>query len=100
VDFDENLIILSIVNSQIFNLLGGDIVSQSRQPSFIRVYNKELDPDLERIDALINDQAIDAAFSYKIAWRGRKLIPISKKVRAHLLKAIKWVLKEVLLIVL
>jgi len=75
-------------------------VSQSRQPSFIRVYNKELDPDLERIDALINDQAIDAAFSYKIAWRGRKLIPISKKVRAHILKAIKWFLKEVLLIVL
>jgi len=64
-------------------------MSQSRQLSFIRIYDKEVDPELERLDELINDEAIDAAFSYKIAWRGRKLVPISRKVRAHILKAIK-----------
>jgi len=64
-------------------------MSQSHQLSFIRIYDKEVDPDLERLDELINDEAIDAAFSYKIAWWGRKLIPISKKVRAHILKARK-----------
>jgi len=64
-------------------------MGQSYQLSFIRIYDREVDPDLERIDALINDEAIDAAFSYKQARRGRKPIPLSKKVRAHILKARK-----------
>jgi len=64
-------------------------MSQSHQLSFIRIYDKEVDPDLERWDELTNDEAIEAAFSYKIAWRGRKPVPISTKVRAHILKAIK-----------
>jgi len=67
-------------------------MSQSHQLSFIRIYDKDVDPDLERLDELINDEAIDAAFSYKTAWRGRKLVPISTKVRAHILKAIKRIL--------
>jgi hypothetical protein len=64
-------------------------MSQSPQLSFIRIYDKEVDPDLDRLDELINDEAIDAAFFYKIAWRGRKPVPISRKVRAHILKATK-----------
>lgn len=61
----------------------------TRQLSFIRVYDQEIDRDLERIDMFIDDGAIDTAFLYKHGTLGRDPILFSVKLRMHILKAIK-----------
>lgn len=61
-----------------------------KQCSFIRIYDKEIDPALESIDSFIDNDLLNKVFRYKHSSRlGRKPIPVYVYLRMHILKSIK-----------